>query len=1467
MRGIGLGDWFDAWTGRDSPRRRRKALETKAGDKFDDYLAHPARRAPDHAPPTRAGAFDPHKHRSFDRPKTPRGVISWKRTASAPRALSEVTDVPPLPHAPTRVKGRVSWSPANASRSRSSLSLTRAPPTALARTPTQRFYAPNERPVSKSRPHPTPPPEASSLPAAPPAPSTSTTSLSDVLAEAVISSSNLASLRAAATAGTGTGPAAGQRHHSLSAVQTHRSSLSSTSLTSSVLTEIAPTLALPESSRHRRAQRTPATMQYSASVPSRAMPEANVPEANMPYSASAPVVRTATSEIVPNTTRAAVKKKSRPPPLVTPSIPHGFPAGGFREVRMQTHSASAKTLVGNGRYSPDGPSMQQSVSSPAVHLAGQEHLAAQDSFPRPSPAPVKKKGRPPPLVTPSIPHGFPAGGFREARMQGRAGSAKTLMGGSRYSYDDPPMQHSVSSPSVHLAGQEHVPLQDSLPRPSAGETNVKAETKRKARPPPLVTPSVPHGFPGSGFRESHMPARSGSGKTIVGNGRYSYDDPSMQMQGRSGSAKALGGNGRYSYGDQPVQMHGQPLQMHGHPGPAITPVGNGAYSRGDQPLQVPGHPGSAMGPAGTGRYSHGDQPMQIQARSGSAKTIIGNGRYSYDDPAMQMLAHSASAKTLTANGRYSHGDQPMQMPGRSGSAKTLVGTDRYSYDGPLMQHSVSSPPVHFAGQEHLAAQDSFPQPPTAEPKKKARPPRLVTPSVPHGFPGGGFRESHMPGRSGSAKTLIGDPLKGFHDPQMQHSVSSPSGRLAELEPFPLPSAAEIKKKMRPPPLASSSVPDIFPGGGFRAQARKVPPRMITGNGRSRYNPNAPPVQPVPEPFSRPSAAEIRKMMRPPPLATPAVPHGFSTGGVPRMPERSGSAKGLTEGGSYRYSHEEPRMQHSASSPAVLPITPVTPNAVYNSAVQTLAEVRRKTRPPPLATPGCAHGFASGGLRDATPVPDTQVSASVTPVSPATSYFAGSAEPSASEPSTNGSPERQIHEDRKEITPPRVAFPARRTSSSSTLRFSDRSPSLTSRPFENPESRYDIEEAPSLSSLGDGVDSDTPSVIAAKNGIFPVNQTDRSMRRSLDDVSEDMFLIGADGVFKGGGFVITENGMLQAPGNLTRSHSFGTEVDGAPKSFNNNLIHVRSLAEFARGSTLSRRNKLDSTLGAGAAGRVSLAVHRPSGRKIAVKRINVFDVEKRTQLLKELETLMRYESRFLVRSYGAFYDGEGVVHVTLEYMDRGSLEDVIHLYGRLPEDIVTHIIEHCLLGLMFLHDNHVLHRDFKTGNILLSARVCRAKLSDFGLARDLHPGESRTDSYVGTVAYMSPERLTCGDYTYASDIWGLGICVLECLLGKHPFDKPQSYFDYVDAAKSDPSTLLKGATPDAVDFVRQCTAINPAERPTARNLLSHPWIQRSPESAKLFREWMRQIPGKHGGEGYGEGFSRLQKLRDRADGKR
>ena len=384
----------------------------------------------------------------------------------------------------------------------------------------------------------------------------------------------------------------------------------------------------------------------------------------------------------------------------------------------------------------------------------------------------------------------------------------------------------------------------------------------------------------------------------------------------------------------------------------------------------------------------------------------------------------------------------------------------------------------------------------------------------------------------------------------------------------------------------------------------------------------------------------------------------------------------------------------------------------------------------------------------------------------------------------------------------------------------------------------FEEA-SQSSFGD---TDSASRIAARNGIIPMGRP-----YMQNEIMEDKFVFGSDGRFNDGGFIISSEGLEEAPERVMRKTSDGLAVDGVPPS-SNNLIFVRSLDEFRRSYTFKPKVKHgSSTLGRGAAGRVYLAVHNPTGRRIAVKEINVYDQEKRNQLKKELATLISHQSRFLVKSFGAFYDGAGGVHITLEYMDRGSLADIVQQQGKIPEKVMRKIVEHCLRGLCFLHANHILHRDVKTDNILLSRKLCRAKLSDFGLARDLKEGEgiSVTDTFVGTLVYMSPERLQGKNYTYGSDIWGLGISILECILGRYPFENPQSLIDILDASQSNLSSLIEGmVSEELVDFICQSMHEEAEKRPRAMDLLDHPWIRAGHDDSNALRDWLDTIPKLH-----------------------
>lgn len=113
---------------------------------------------------------------------------------------------------------------------------------------------------------------------------------------------------------------------------------------------------------------------------------------------------------------------------------------------------------------------------------------------------------------------------------------------------------------------------------------------------------------------------------------------------------------------------------------------------------------------------------------------------------------------------------------------------------------------------------------------------------------------------------------------------------------------------------------------------------------------------------------------------------------------------------------------------------------------------------------------------------------------------------------------------------------------------------------------------------------------------------------------------------------------------------------------------------------------------------------------------------------------------------------------------GSVSDIIKITGiYFSEDEISGIVCNILKALEYCHANNLMHRDIKPANILFTNEG-EAKLSDFGIAST----KIKSNSFMGTPHYMSPEQLNNGSYTNAVDIWALGICIIEMAEGKPPY---------------------------------------------------------------------------------------------------
>ncbi|EPZ33572.1 Protein kinase, catalytic domain-containing protein [Rozella allomycis CSF55] len=236
-----------------------------------------------------------------------------------------------------------------------------------------------------------------------------------------------------------------------------------------------------------------------------------------------------------------------------------------------------------------------------------------------------------------------------------------------------------------------------------------------------------------------------------------------------------------------------------------------------------------------------------------------------------------------------------------------------------------------------------------------------------------------------------------------------------------------------------------------------------------------------------------------------------------------------------------------------------------------------------------------------------------------------------------------------------------------------------------------------------------------------------------------------------------------------------------------------------GNIQSADLKLVNELGAGNGGVVSKVIHIPTQIVMARKVIPIENNPTiRKNIMTELNTLKKCQSEYIVSSYGAFID-EGNVSICMEFMDVGSLDRISKL-GPIPEQIIGSILDSVLRGLVYLYEIHrIIHRDIKPSNILFNS-FGQVKICDFGVSRQLT--NSIANSFVGTSSYMAPERIQGTDYTVHSDVWSLGLTIIELATGKFPYpSNALTFFELLELIVSgEPPSLPQSFSPDFRDII-------------------------------------------------------------------
>lgn len=250
-------------------------------------------------------------------------------------------------------------------------------------------------------------------------------------------------------------------------------------------------------------------------------------------------------------------------------------------------------------------------------------------------------------------------------------------------------------------------------------------------------------------------------------------------------------------------------------------------------------------------------------------------------------------------------------------------------------------------------------------------------------------------------------------------------------------------------------------------------------------------------------------------------------------------------------------------------------------------------------------------------------------------------------------------------------------------------------------------------------------------------------------------------------------------------------------------------------------QLGDCLGKGAFGSVYRALNWGTGETVAIKQIKLADLPKAELrvIMQEIDLLKNLDHANIVKYHGFVRTAE-TLNIILEYCENGSLHSIAKNFGRFPENLVALYMSQVLHGLLYLHEQAVIHRDIKGANIL-TTKEGLVKLADFGVASKT-AGLNEV-SVVGTPYWMAPEVIELTGATTASDIWSLGCTVIELLDGRPPYHQLQPMPALFRIVNDDHPPLPQGASPVVIDFLMQCFQKDPNLRVSARKLLKHPWI--------------------------------------------
>ncbi|XP_066321820.1 mitogen-activated protein kinase kinase kinase 3-like isoform X4 [Miscanthus floridulus] len=236
----------------------------------------------------------------------------------------------------------------------------------------------------------------------------------------------------------------------------------------------------------------------------------------------------------------------------------------------------------------------------------------------------------------------------------------------------------------------------------------------------------------------------------------------------------------------------------------------------------------------------------------------------------------------------------------------------------------------------------------------------------------------------------------------------------------------------------------------------------------------------------------------------------------------------------------------------------------------------------------------------------------------------------------------------------------------------------------------------------------------------------------------------------------------------------------------------------------------------------------SGKFCAIKEVQVIlddskSKERLRQLKQEVDMLRQLSHQNIVQYYGSELTDEAL-SIYLEYVSGGSIHKLLRDYGPLKEPVIRNYTRQILSGLAYLHGRKTVHRDIKGANVLVGPNG-EVKLADFGMAKHI-TSLAEIHSLRGSPYWMAPEVImNKNGYSFEVDIWSLGCTIIEMGTGRHPwhqYEDVPAMFKIVNT--NDMPEIPERFSKEGKYFLSLCLKRDPAQRPSATQLLRHPFVQ-------------------------------------------